>query len=163
MGDDQLSRTLIYPCQESTQHDRIRPGSNSLSDVARVLNATICDNRHAMLTGKMCAIINCCDLWHPDAGDYASRADSSRADTHLDGIDSCLDERLCCLQGDDIARNQLYLFPKTVLYLRHRLDDHMRMGVRGIHHQHIDPFFNPVSYTHLRAHETRHDLVCRLL
>src|SRR5450759_4653185 len=22
---------------------------------------------------------------------------------------------------------------------------------------------NPVSYTHLRAHETRHDLVCRLL
>src|SRR5450756_2782600 len=23
--------------------------------------------------------------------------------------------------------------------------------------------YNPVSYTHLRAHETRHDLVCRLL
>ena len=22
---------------------------------------------------------------------------------------------------------------------------------------------DPVSYTHLRAHETRHDLVCRLL
>ena len=29
----------------------------------------------------------------------------------------------------------------------------------------ILPIFseNPVSYTHLRAHETRHDLVCRLL
>ena len=31
----------------------------------------------------------------------------------------------------------------------------------------IDTFLlsnpNPVSYTHLRAHETRHDLVCRLL
>src|SRR5450756_2302818 len=25
------------------------------------------------------------------------------------------------------------------------------------------PVFYPVSYTHLRAHETRHDLVCRLL
>src|SRR5450756_3078665 len=24
-------------------------------------------------------------------------------------------------------------------------------------------FADPVSYTHLRAHETRHDLVCRLL
>ena len=23
--------------------------------------------------------------------------------------------------------------------------------------------YQPVSYTHLRAHETRHDLVCRLL
>src|SRR5450756_2109301 len=26
-----------------------------------------------------------------------------------------------------------------------------------------DIIFTPVSYTHLRAHETRHDLVCRLL
>src|SRR5450756_2069772 len=25
------------------------------------------------------------------------------------------------------------------------------------------PWLRPVSYTHLRAHETRHDLVCRLL
>ena len=24
-------------------------------------------------------------------------------------------------------------------------------------------YLEPVSYTHLRAHETRHDLVCRLL
>ena len=26
-----------------------------------------------------------------------------------------------------------------------------------------EPARRPVSYTHLRAHETRHDLVCRLL
>src|SRR5450759_5909087 len=26
-----------------------------------------------------------------------------------------------------------------------------------------EPVERPVSYTHLRAHETRHDLVCRLL
>ena len=31
---------------------------------------------------------------------------------------------------------------------------------RNWHEQHIA---KPVSYTHLRAHETRHDLVCRLL
>src|SRR5450756_119678 len=30
--------------------------------------------------------------------------------------------------------------------------------------RHIPPIASvPVSYTHLRAHETRHDLVCRLL
>eukprot|EP00825_Cyclidium_porcatum_P015109 TRINITY_DN18374_c0_g1_i1.p1 TRINITY_DN18374_c0_g1~~TRINITY_DN18374_c0_g1_i1.p1 ORF type:complete len:136 (-),score=29.82 TRINITY_DN18374_c0_g1_i1:17-424(-) len=29
--------------------------------------------------------------------------------------------------------------------------------------QHIRIMVQPVSYTHLRAHETRHDLVCRLL
>src|SRR5665648_1098812 len=28
---------------------------------------------------------------------------------------------------------------------------------------HFFRIFHPVSYTHLRAHETRHDLVCRLL
>src|SRR5450756_2013725 len=41
----------------------------------------------------------------------------------------------------------------------------------GDRHQRRDRFFDrplpllaePVSYTHLRAHETRHDLVCRLL
>src|SRR5450756_98005 len=27
----------------------------------------------------------------------------------------------------------------------------------------VSPRLMPVSYTHLRAHETRHDLVCRLL
>src|SRR5450756_2953243 len=27
----------------------------------------------------------------------------------------------------------------------------------------LGSIFNAVSYTHLRAHETRHDLVCRLL
>src|SRR5450756_2660857 len=27
----------------------------------------------------------------------------------------------------------------------------------------LDGCYKPVSYTHLRAHETRHDLVCRLL
>src|SRR5450756_134156 len=29
--------------------------------------------------------------------------------------------------------------------------------------RHLLPTSMPVSYTHLRAHETRHDLVCRLL
>src|SRR5450759_4066060 len=29
--------------------------------------------------------------------------------------------------------------------------------------RHLKAIIEPVSYTHLRAHETRHDLVCRLL
>src|SRR5450756_190950 len=35
---------------------------------------------------------------------------------------------------------------------------------RAINYDHPSAYDNdPVSYTHLRAHETRHDLVCRLL
>src|SRR5450756_2896321 len=39
----------------------------------------------------------------------------------------------------------------------------------GVHHQTVQRCieralaYGPVSYTHLRAHETRHDRVCRLL
>eukprot|EP00825_Cyclidium_porcatum_P002200 TRINITY_DN11008_c0_g2_i1.p5 TRINITY_DN11008_c0_g2~~TRINITY_DN11008_c0_g2_i1.p5 ORF type:complete len:103 (-),score=5.68 TRINITY_DN11008_c0_g2_i1:21-329(-) len=41
-------------------------------------------------------------------------------------------------------------FPHEILRLRETALDYT-------------PGLNPVSYTHLRAHETRHDLVCRLL
>src|SRR5450759_5621867 len=37
------------------------------------------------------------------------------------------------------------------------LFDPLRLPAAGLHG------VEPVSYTHLRAHETRHDLVCRLL
>src|SRR5450756_42705 len=35
--------------------------------------------------------------------------------------------------------------------------------VGDIRRERLGPHDDPVSYTHLRAHETRHDLVCRLL
>src|SRR5450756_2094786 len=39
---------------------------------------------------------------------------------------------------------------------------HVEYETPNRHYAHVDcP--GPVSYTHLRAHETRHDLVCRLL
>src|SRR5665648_245299 len=51
--------------------------------------------------------------------------------------------------------------------------DHKRTIIAGIKKERKNPkeiqgkqalfVINPVSYTHLRAHETRHDLVCRLL
>src|SRR5450756_2874345 len=43
----------------------------------------------------------------------------------------------------------------AVFHRDHGLD---RAGVDA----HVETFLRPVSYTHLRAHETRHDLVCRL-
>src|SRR5450756_1013319 len=49
--------------------------------------------------------------------------------------------------------------------------DHLRQdGLVAVHDdvdlflgEHTQVYLGPVSYTHLRAHETRHDLVCRLL
>src|SRR5665648_178858 len=43
--------------------------------------------------------------------------------------------------------NRNFVFPETMDYMETIVKDDLL----------------PVSYTHLRAHETRHDLVCRLL
>src|SRR5659263_188038 len=42
-----------------------------------------------------------------------------------------------------------------------KTSEYIGIDITGAFHQVARPI--PVSYTHLRAHETRHDLVCRLL
>src|SRR5450759_5053841 len=51
-----------------------------------------------------------------------------------------------------------------------RDQQHIQSNIADLLYREIDPaatiyfiYPRPVSYTHLRAHETRHDLVCRLL
>src|SRR5450756_760654 len=54
-------------------------------------------------------------------------------------------------------------------FLDHGLQDEQAVGPtkqllrRPLGMRHHAGHIAPVSYTHLRAHETRHDLVCRLL
>src|SRR5450756_2913247 len=49
---------------------------------------------------------------------------------------------------------------RMVTWRRHGMGCGMH-GMHGMYGMYDD--YGPVSYTHLRAHETRHDLVCRLL
>src|SRR5450756_2732259 len=51
------------------------------------------------------------------------------------------------------------LFGTSAVYHRGRWSPRVTAALRRLDHTNIFP----VSYTHLRAHETRHDLVCRLL
>jgi hypothetical protein len=52
---------------------------------------------------------------------------------------------------------------KVLDILRKEFNDKVRIDIveRVLYEK--DATAIPVSYTHLRAHETRHDLVCRLL
>src|SRR5450756_2029063 len=55
---------------------------------------------------------------------------------------------------------------KSLAMAASRLGITMNTGEGGLHadlYPYQDNIIVPVSYTHLRAHETRHDLVCRLL
>src|SRR5450756_179861 len=56
---------------------------------------------------------------------------------------------------DEGAALPAMLTQKQLSELDFKLEDGALVVVRGT--------LTPVSYTHLRAHETRHDLVCRLL
>ena len=142
MRDDKLSWTLIYTSQEATQHDGIGASGDSLGDITRVLNTTICNNRHTMLTGEKSTVINRGDLWHPNTRDNASRANSTCTDTYFHSVCSCLDKGLSCLGCHDIAHDQLHLSSKTFFYLRHRFNDHARVSVGGIYYQHIHSLFD---------------------
>src|SRR2546421_6448513 len=124
LRDDELSGTLIYSRQEAPQHDCISTRSDGFSNITGVLNATISDDGHTMLASKLSTIINCCDLRHANAGDDTSCTDSARTYTYFDCVYPCLDKRFCSLRRNDIARDQLSLFPKAVLYLGHCFDDH---------------------------------------
>src|SRR5665648_419340 len=59
-----------------------------------------------------------------------------------------------------IIRSSSELFTKSsaqkIIFLTNQ------MGCRFPGHPIVEATYNPVSYTHLRAHETRHELVCRL-
>src|SRR5450756_1370520 len=66
-----------------------------------------------------------------------------------------------CTDCRHILRAQLHPRPAAEPddVVRPPLGHVLRGGLR----RQIEPGVEPVSYTHLRAHETRHDLVCRLL
>src|SRR5450756_1974142 len=83
-----------------------------------------------------------------------------------------------CLTQDKFSRVACETYCKSNLVVvggeittKARLDFNQiaRDAIREIGYTHDDDVFHadrvliPVSYTHLRAHETRHDLVCRLL
>src|SRR5450756_549494 len=86
----------------------------------------------------------------------------------------------CCLRSLPRASIRTVFSPNIVIHWRFSETDCMvgrvevspkarKRGVRGrvveigANRQPCEPSVTPVSYTHLRAHETRHELVCRLL
>src|SRR5450759_4861381 len=81
-------------------------------------------------------------------------------------------------EEEDVERREVILHGHRVSYTEAGAADGPLLvlvhGVAGNSHTWDDAIFtlqrsvhviapDPVSYTHLRAHETRHDLVCRLL
>src|SRR5450756_3033359 len=64
-------------------------------------------------------------------------------------------------RGIELCRSQASLLPVIKSSTISIINRTKPSGVRPSFH--FEPCPRSVSYTHLRAHETRHDLVCRLL
>src|SRR5450756_2467535 len=66
-----------------------------------------------------------------------------------------------CCSYDSLQVSQLWRPAKIPACTQ--IPRHEYCGISGATVRLKDGYVMPVSYTHLRAHETRHDLVCRLL
>src|SRR5258707_11145833 len=109
-------------------------GRNRFGYITGVLNTPITNDRYTIRSSRTYAIIDGSNLWHTNTGNNTRRTDSSRANTYLDGICTRLDQGRGGLSGYHVACNQLGTLAKTLFHPRHRLDDHVRMSMRGINH-----------------------------
>src|SRR5450756_2908015 len=93
--------------------------------------------RHLLSSGKV-----------PAANVFYFTTDDAETVTLLANIG----DLLAFIRGNSTGNGRLYLF----------IDEIQRLESPGLFLKTLYDL-DPVSYTHLRAHETRHDLVCRLL
>ena len=70
-------------------------------------------------------------------------------------------EQLSPLKAHQKADKEILKYVRNTHYLKPAINDQLSVKIFGSFLSELDP--QPVSYTHLRAHETVLDLVCRLL
>src|SRR5450759_3764084 len=78
------------------------------------------------------------------------------------GLDLTPDVKVSRLHGRIWFENDAWWIEDRNSSRGTRLND-VEIKERGKHQLRVHDIIEAVSYTHLRAHETRHDLVCRLL
>src|SRR5450756_1029660 len=109
------------------------------------LDEALCEQiRRMACSGNICF-----SLHGPEEGNFSDANPQKRNDAIRAMIDAI---RL----AKDLCIPKVIVHPGQVdgTITKESLYEAFRQNVEGI---------KPVSYTHLRAHETRHDLVCRLL
>ena len=67
------------------------------------------------------------------------------------------------LEGIQVTALDVFNIPSPHITPQHMLQLYQKIKTDGKHFDGVVITHGTVSYTHLRAHETRHDLVCRLL
>ena len=130
-----LARRFLGTGQQAANHDGRGTGGQRLADVARVADATVGDQRDAVLQ-RFGHQVDGGDLRHADAGDDARGADRARADADLHCVRAAVQQRQCGFAGADVATDDLHV-REVLLDPADAVQHALRVAVRGIHHDHV--------------------------
>ncbi|MNE54930.1 hypothetical protein D3C80_1497450 [compost metagenome] len=78
-----FSRAFFCSGKQASHHYCRCTGSNRLSNLTRVFNPAVCDNRYSILPSDCCAIIDGSNLRYTDTGNNSGCTDRTRSDTNL--------------------------------------------------------------------------------
>ena len=140
IDEDQIARALIGSGEQRAEHDGLSSGHQGLGDVARILQATVCDDRNAGFACGERRLVDRGDLGHADTGDDPCRANGARPDADLDGIRPRVDESLRARAGCDVATDDVH--PGECRVRLQAADDvkHARaIAVGCVHDENVDP------------------------
>src|SRR5215471_18268471 len=137
VDEDHLARALLTAGQQAAEHHGVRAGRDRLGYVAGVLQAAVADDRDSGRAGRQRRLVDRAHLRDADAGDDPGGADRARSDTHLHAVRSGVDERLRPGPGRHVAADHLDVAVR--LELRDHVEDRLRVAVRGVHHEEVNP------------------------
>ena len=107
------------------------------------MQATVSDDRHAVLASSAGRLEDGSHLGDADTGNHTSGADRARPDADLDAVGSGLAERLGGLVGGDVAADDVYpLGSRLGLELGYHVENALGVAVSGVDDDEIDPLLH---------------------
>ena len=134
----QIAWRLIAACQQRTEHHRIGAGHKRLTDISRVLQTAIGDERNPSGATRLRRLVDRRDLGDANAGNNASGADGTGANAHLNGIRASIDQRLRTRLCSNVSADDLDLGKRGfAAHPPDHVQSQLCLTVSRIHHEHV--------------------------
>ena len=129
--DDGFTRRLFCTSQERTDHDRVAACSQCLDDISRIAQSAVSDQGHVCTLKHLGNVVDSRELWYAHTGNDTCRTNGAWANTHLDGIGTCIKQHPGSLTSSHIAHDNIYV-GECAAGLLNLFDDGARMSMSRI-------------------------------
>ena len=130
IDEHHIAGRLLAAGQKRPEHDRVAAGHHGLGDVAGVLQAAVCDDRHAKGPRHLRHLVDGGDLRDADPRHDPRGADRPGSHADLDGIRARSSEGRSRLTSGDVAPDHVHV--RVPLEPGDGLQNPRRMAVRGV-------------------------------